>query len=166
MLSKRILLVLCPASLCWSFGFGVGVLLASLWLQDTGCSATVIGLNTGAYYLGTALAAGLIPWMMRRRGRGCAVAGMLMSGVTVALFPWGGSLAGWFVLRLLNGLAGAMSLIPMETLINRHAPPEHRARDFGYYAFTVALGIALGTLIGVPLYPVAPAHGIRAGGVC
>jgi MFS family permease len=156
MLSKRILLVLCPASLCWSFGFGVGAPLASLWLQDAGCSATLIGINTGVYYLGIALAAGLIPWMMRRWGRACAVAGMLTSGLTVALFPWGGSLTGWFVLRLLNGMAGAMSLIPMETLINRHAPPEHRARDFGYYAFTVALGIALGTLIGVPLYPVAP----------
>jgi MFS family permease len=164
MVSKRLLLVLCPASLCWSFGFGVGAPLASLWLQDAGCGATVIGLNTGVYYLGTALAAGFIPWLMRRWGRGCAVAGMLMSALTVALFPWGGSLGGWFVLRLLNGMAGAMSLIPMETLINRHAPPEQRARNFGYYAFTVALGIALGTLIGVPLYPAAPRTAFVLGG--
>jgi MFS family permease len=164
MVSKRLLLVLCPASLCWSFGFGVGAPLASLWLRDAGCSATVIGLNTAVYYLGTALAAGFIPWMMRRWGRGCAVAGMLLSALTVALFPWGGSLGGWFVVRLFNGMAGAMSLIPMETLINRQAPPEHRARDFGYYAFTVALGIALGTLIGVPLYPQAPRTAFVLGG--
>jgi len=52
----------------------------------------------------------------------------------------------------------------MESLINRHAPPEHRARDFGYYAFTVALGIALGTLLGVPLYPVAPRAAFVLGG--
>lgn len=154
--STRTLLALCPASLCWAFGFGVGAPLASLWLQDAGCSGTVIGLNTAVYYLGIALAAGSIPWMMRHGGQGCLVAGMAASALTVGLFPWGGSLAGWFLLRLLNGIAGAMSLIPMETLINRNAAPEHRARDFGYYAFTVALGMALGTLVGVPLYAEAP----------
>jgi MFS family permease len=162
--STRTLLALCPASLCWAFGFGVGAPLASLWLQDAGCSATVIGLNTGVYYLGIALAASLIPWMMRRWGRGCLVAGMVFSALTVALFPWGDSPGWWFLLRLLNGMAGAMSLIPMETLINRNAPTERRARDFGYYAFAVALGIALGNLIGVPLYGEAPRAAFILGG--
>jgi MFS family permease len=154
--STRRLLVLCPASLCWAFGYGVGAPLASLWLRDAGYSGTIIGLNTGVYYLGTALAAGPIPWMMRRWRRGSVIAGMIASALTVAAFPWGGSLAGWFVLRLLNGMAGALSLIPMETLINRNAPPERRARDFGYYAFSVALGVAIGTLVGMPLYAEAP----------
>ncbi len=52
------------------------------------------------------------------------MAGFLISGVTLALFPWGGSLGGWFGLRLLNGIGGAMSLIPLETYVNRHSPPE------------------------------------------
>jgi MFS family permease len=162
--STRTLLVLCPASLCWAFGFGVGAPLASLWLRDAGCSGTVIGLNTGIYYLGTALAAGPIPWMMRRWGRNSVVAGVVASALTVALFPWGGSLFGWFLLRLLNGMAGALSLIPMETLINRNALPEKRARDFGYYALSVALGVALGALVGVPLYAQAPRTAFVIGG--
>src|SRR6267378_5881482 len=127
--TRRAMSANCLASLFWSFNFGLGAPLASLWLQDHGHSATVIGLNTGVYYLGIALAAGLVPWMMRRLGRGTLVAGMLASGITVAWFPWGGSLAGYFVLRLLNGLAGAMSLIPLETLVNRNSPPEQRSRD-------------------------------------
>ena len=162
--SPRMLLVLCPASLCWAFGFGVGAPLASLWLRDAGCSGTVIGLNTGVYYLGTALAASFIPGMIRRWGRSCLVAGMVASALTVAIFPWGDSLGWWFILRLLNGMAGAMSLIPMETLINRNAPPQRRARDFGYYAFTMALGIALGNLFGVPLYAEAPRMAFVLGG--
>jgi MFS family permease len=162
--SMRTLLALCPASLCWAFSFGLGAPLASLWLHDAGCGAMVIGLNTGVYYLGTALAAGLMPWLMRRWGPGCPIAGMIGSALTVALFPWGGSLGAWFVLRLLNGMAGAMSLIPMETLINRNAPPERRARDFGYYALAVALGIALGTLIGIPLYAAAARAAFVLGG--
>jgi MFS family permease len=162
--STLTLVALCLAGLCWAFGFGVGAPLASLWLQDAGCSSTVIGLNTGVYYLGIALTAVAMPWLMRRWGRGCVVVGILASALTVALFPWGGSLCGWFVLRFLNGMAGAMSLIPMETLINRNASPEHRARDFGYYAFSVALGIALGTLIGVPLFAEAPRTAFVLGG--
>src|SRR5205823_819460 len=113
---------------------------------------TVIGLNTAVYYLGIAVAAGAVPGMMRRWGKGCPVFGMVFSGLTVALFPWGGSLTGWFLLRLLNGFAGAMSLIPMETLVNRESPPEQRGRNFGFYAFAVALGWALGNLVGLQMY--------------
>ena len=35
-------------------------------------------------------------------------------------------------------MATALSIIPMETLVNHNAPPERRARDFGLYAFSVA----------------------------
>ena len=142
----------CAASLCWAFSFGLGAPLASLWLQEAGHGATIIGLNTGVYYLGIALAAGLVPWMIRRWGRGCAVLGMLGSGLTLLAFPWGGGLFGWFVLRLLNGVTGAMSLIPLETHVNQNAGPGQRARDFGYYAFSIGLGIALGTLVGLQIY--------------
>src|SRR5262245_41745920 len=162
--STQTLRVLCAATLCWAFSFGLGAPLASLWLQDAGSTAKVIGLNTGVYYFGIAMAAGLVPWMMRRWQRGCLVVGMLATGLTVALFPWGGSLVGWFLLRLLNGLAGAMSLIPIETLVNRTAPRGQRSRNFGYYAFTMALGVALGTLVGTQIYPFAPRWAFVIGG--
>ena len=93
------------------------------------------------------------------------MAGMLASALTVALFPWGGSLTGWFALRVLNGAAGAMSLIPLETLVNRTAAPEQRSRNFGYYAFSVALGMALGNGLGMPLYPLLPRFSFVLGGV-
>jgi MFS family permease len=162
--SSRTLAILCVASLCWGFSFGLGAPLASLWLQDAGQGATIIGLNTGIYYLGIALTAALVPWLMRSCGRGCLVVGMLVSGLTVAWFPWGGGLLGWFLLRLLNGIGGAMSLIPTETLVNRNATPEERARHFGYYAFSMALGIGLGTIVGVPLYAEAPRGSFLLGG--
>jgi MFS family permease len=161
----RALVTLCLASLCWAFSFGLGAPLASVWLAHAGHGETIIGLNTGVYYGGIALTAGLVPWMMRRWGRGCPVLGMAASGVTVALFPWGGSLTGWFLLRLLNGVAGAMSLIPMETLVNHRAAPEQRSRDFGFYAFSVALGMALGTLAGMLLETDAPRLAFVLGGL-
>lgn len=150
--SARTLPALCLASFAWAFSFGLGAPLASLWLKDAEHDDAIIGLNTGTYYLGIALAACLVPWMMRRWGRGCAVVGMILSGITTAIFPLGAGLAGWFVLRLLNGVGGAMSLIPLETHVNHNAPPERRSRDFGFYAFAVALGIALGTWVGLQMY--------------
>ena len=156
---------LCLASLCWAFGFGVGAPLASLWLQDAGHSNTVIGWNTGVYYVGIALAAVATPWMMRRWGKGCPVLGIAASAVTVAVFPWGGSLLGLFALRLANGVAGAMSLIPVETYVNHQAIPSERARSFGYYALSIGLGLALGTLIGMQLYTDHPYLAFVLGGL-
>jgi MFS family permease len=161
----RALLAICAASALWGFNFGAGAPTASLWLRDHGKGDTLIGLNTAVYYLGIALTAPLVPWMMRRWGRGCIIPGMVLSGVTVALFPWGGGLAGWFALRFLNGVAGAMSLIPMETEVNHSAPPEQRSRNFGLYAVCMALGIAAGNWFGLQFYPDVPLLVFALGGV-
>jgi MFS family permease len=161
----RALLAICAASALWGFNFGTGAPTASLWLRDHGRSDTVIGFNTAVYYLGIALTAPLVPWLMRRWGRGCIVLGMVLSGVTVALFPWGGGLAGWFGLRWLNGVAGAMSLIPMETEVNHSAPPEQRSRNFGLYAVCMAVGIAGGNWFGLQFYPDVPLTVFAVGGV-
>jgi MFS family permease len=152
----RALLAICAAGALWGFNFGSGAPTASLWLHDHGRSDTVIGLNTAVYYLGIALTAPLVPGVMRRRGRGCIILGMILSGLTVALFPWGGGLLGWFALRLLNGVAGALSLIPMETEVNHSAPPEQRSRNFGLYAVSMALGIAAGNWFGLQYFADVP----------
>jgi MFS family permease len=152
----RALLLICAASALWGVNFGAGAPTASLWLKDRGSADTVIGLNTAVYYLGIALTAPLVPGLMRRQGRACIVVGMVLAGLTVALFPWGGGLLGGFVLRFLNGVAGAMSLIPMETEVNHSAPPEQRSRNFGLYAVGMALGIAAGNWFGIQFYAAAP----------
>jgi MFS family permease len=161
----RSLLVLCLASAGWAFSFGLGAPLASLWLEDQGYTDSAVGLNTGVYYLGIAVTSALVPWLMRRGGRHCPAAGFVLSGLTVALFPWGGTLAGWTVLRLLNGVGGALSLIPTETCVNRHSPPADRARNFGCYAVAIAGGWALGNLVGLQMYDAAPRLAFAVGGL-
>ncbi|HEY7315723.1 MAG TPA: MFS transporter [Gemmataceae bacterium] len=161
----RTLVVLCLASAGWAFSFGLGAPLASFWLDHADYSKTIVGLNTGVYYLGIALTATAVPWMMRRYGRSCPVSGFVLSAVTVALFPWGGSLLGWFGLRLLNGIGGAMSLIPLETYVNRHSPAEQRSRNFGVYAVAIAVGWALGNLVGLQMYDSWPRLAFLLGGL-
>jgi MFS family permease len=157
--------MLCLASAGWAFSFGLGAPLASLWLHDAGCSAKLVGLNTSVYYLGIALAAVGVPWLMGCADRVCLVVGMVLDAVATAAFPWTDSVGVWFFLRLLGGAASAMSLIPMETRVNHNAPADHRARHFGVYALSVALGVGLGTLTGLPLYPTAPRLAFALGGV-
>jgi MFS family permease len=162
---RRTLALLSVASAGWAFSFGLGAPLASLWLHEAGRSAKVVGLNTSVYYLGVAVASLLVPGLMRRGGRACVVAGMVLDALATALFPWGANLAGWFALRLAGGVGSALSLIPMETLVNCNAPPDRRARDFGVYAFSVALGVGLGSVVGVTLYPLSPHFTFVVGGL-
>jgi MFS family permease len=162
--SVRWMTPLCAASVLWAFSFGVNAPLAALWMQEAGCGDTLVGLNTGVYYLGIALAAGVVPWLMRRFGSVALTAGMLASAVTAAVFPWGGGLAGWFALRGLNGAAAALSLIPLETIVNGRSEPRRRAQNFGCYAFCIALGMALGNLVALQLAPSAPRLAFLLGG--
>lgn len=159
------LLHICMASSAWAFEFGLGAPLASLWMKDAGCNSTIIGLNTSLYYLGIVLTALVVPWMMRRWGNACPIAGMVASGVTLAVFPWMTSLTGLLLLRFLNGVASAMSLIPTETFVNRFSPPEQRSRTFGFYALAIAIGWALGTFVGVQIYADTPRLAFLFGGV-
>ena len=123
---RRTLIVLCLASAAWAFGFGLGAPLAALWMHDAGWGGRVVGLNTCVYYLGAALGALAAPRLMRRAGSWCVTGGILVDALSTALFPWAPGLAGWFLLRLLSGVGGGLCLIPMETLVNRNAPPERR----------------------------------------
>jgi MFS family permease len=146
------LAVLSLASAGWAFTFGLGVPLGALCLSAGGHSAETVGLATSLYYLGIAVAAPFVPRLMRHgRGRKVVAAGMTIDALTTALFPWFPSLTWCFVLRVLGGVATALCLIPMETQVNYNAEPAHRARDFGVYAFCVALGIGLGQIVGVML---------------
>ncbi|HYV34179.1 MAG TPA: MFS transporter [Gemmataceae bacterium] len=158
------LLVICVSSGLWAFSFGLGAPLASLWLKNAGCSDTIIGLNQAVYYLGLALAALAVPAFMRVLGPSFSAWGMAVAGVTVALFPFGDTLTWWFGLRLLCGMAGAVSLIPMETYVNRDLAPEHRGRNIGLYWVALTVGGALGNWVGFAMVAATPRIAFLVGG--
>jgi MFS family permease len=161
---RRTLALVSIASAAWAFCFGLGLPLGSLWLRDAGCNATDIGLCSSAYYLAVAVTSLFVPFLMGRRTRIVVVAGMIVDGVTVMFFPLAHDLTSWLTLRLCGGLATALCLIPMETVINRNAASATRARDFSIYAVSVALGVAVGSVVGLQLYPLAPGMAFLFGG--
>lgn len=148
----RNLLLICVATAMWSFGFGASTQLVSHWLNDQGASKELIGWNHSCYYLGLAVASLGVPWLTRRFGARGAALGMLACGPTLLLFPWMDGPVGWIALRLLNGGASALSLVPLEALVSRDAKPGQRARDFAFYGVALTLGGALGMWAGLNLY--------------
>jgi MFS family permease len=155
---------LCVVSVLWAFSFGVNAPLASVWMSKAGYTEAPVGDSTSIYYLGIAVAATAVPWAMRRFGYAALLVGLVGSGLTAAAFPWGGGLAGWYVLRALNGIAAAVSLIPLETYVNRTSAPEARATNFGVYAFCIALGMALGNVVAMQMAESAPRQAFLLGG--
>jgi MFS family permease len=152
-LNARTLLLICSTTLCWAFGFGLGSQVVSHWLKAQGSSDTVVGLSHSFYYFGLALGSCAVPALTRRLGPiRCAAVGMIAAGATLALFPWGSGVAGWYLLRFLNGWAGAMSLVPLETIVSRDSLPERKTQNFAFYGVALTVGGALGIGIGLHLY--------------
>lgn len=153
-LNARSLTVLGIASAFWAFSFGLGSQSVSHWLKTQDVSDTVIGLNHSFYYFGLAVASCLVPAMTRRLGPiWCAALGMIFSGITLALFPLANEEAGWCLLRFLNGWAGAMSLVPLETIVSRDSAPDRKTFNFGIYGVSLTVGGALGIGVAPQLYP-------------
>ena len=152
----RNLLLICVATAGWSFSFGAGSQLVSQWMNEHGADKIEIGLNHSCHYLGLAVASLAVPWLTRRFGNRAAAVGMLVCGPSLALFPWAGGPIGWYAFRLLNGAASALSLIPLETIVSRDAPPADRARNFAFYGVALTLGGALGMWSGLNLYEFHP----------
>lgn len=144
-LNARSLTVIGTVSACWAFSFGLGTQAVSHWLKSLDLRDTTIGLNHSCYYFGLAVASFVVPAMTRRMGAvPCAALGMLLSAGTLAPFPWVEGEAAWYALRFLNGWAGAMSLVPLETLVSRESAPESKTLNFGIYGVSLTFGGALG----------------------
>ena len=152
-LNARTVWLICWTSSCWAFSFGLGSQVVSHWLKAQGANDTVIGLNHSFYYFGLAVAACAVPGLTRRLGPSrCAALGMTFAGITLALFPWAGSDMGCYLLRFLNGCAGALSLVPLETIISSDSPADRKTQNFAFYGVALTLGGALGIGIGLNLY--------------
>jgi len=151
--ARRMLVLICLVSGGWACSFGLGSQVVTHWLKFHGASNSLIGLNHATHYLGLAIGSLLAPRLIGSWGmRGCSALGLILSGVSLSVFPWTGGASGWFAIRFVNGLASALSLIPLETFISRDAPAGQRTRFFAFYGLALTLGGALGIWSGLNLY--------------
>ena len=152
-LKARSLIFICWTSACWAFSFGLGSQAVTHWLHAQDISDTVIGWNHSFYYFGLAVGSWAVPSLMRRFGSTwCVALGLIISGITLAVFPSFSEVWGWYLVRFLNGWAGAMSIVPFETIISRASLPAHKTRNFACYGVSMAAGAALGIGYGSLLF--------------
>src|SRR3954468_11360245 len=97
------LLLVCAVTAAWAVSFGVGSQAVSHWLKAHEASDTLLGVVHAVYYLGVAVASRAVPPLPRRLGLACTTLGMLLSVVSLAVFPAGAGAAGWLIIRFLSG---------------------------------------------------------------
>lgn len=133
-------------SVCISFG-GLTPLIA-LTLEGRGTEGTLIGIVVAAQPVGTILAAGFVPRLLRRLGTAdtIVVCG-LVSVSMAALLPVFTSIPGWILLRFIAGLAAAGPWIVTETWINAIAAQGGRGRIVGLYGSVMAAGFVMGPIL-------------------
>ena len=131
-----------------SFGHGLTMPLLSLVLSHQGVDETLIGLNTGAYFIAVFAVAPLATRLLRARGPALLMlASILATVVLLALLRAFPNVWLWFPLRFALGMAASFLWIAGEAWVNHAAAETHRGRTIAIFGIVVSGGFALGPMI-------------------
>ena len=131
-----------------SFGHGLTMPLLSLLLDRQGVHETLIGLNTGTYFIAIFVVAPFVSRLMRDRGPALLMlAAILAEAVLLALLCAFRNVWLWFVLRFLLGIAASFLWIAGEAWVNHSAQESRRGRVIAVFGVVVSAGFALGPTI-------------------
>ena len=145
---RRQLVVATVALAVASFGHGLTMPLLSLVLSHQGIDETLIGLNTGAYFIAVFAVAPLASRLMRSRGPALLMlASILAEAVLLVLLRAFPNVWLWFLLRFALGMAASFLWIAGEAWVNHVAHESHRGRIIAIFGVVVSAGFALGPMI-------------------
>ena len=131
-----------------SFGHGLTMPLLSLVLDHQGVDETLIGLNTGAYFIAVFAVAPLASRILQARGPApLMLASILATVVLLALLRAFPNVWLWFPLRFALGMAASFLWIAGEAWVNHAAAETHRGRIIAIFGIVVSAGFAMGPLI-------------------
>lgn len=122
--------------------------LLALVLEARGVDARTIGLNAAMSPLGIILSGPFIPRVTARfGGKRVALAAMGLTMVSLVSFPLSTSLALWFVMRFILGVAGSALYSLSEAWIMHFAEDSSRGRVTAIYAGVLSLGFSIGPFL-------------------
>ena len=122
--------------------------LLSLVLSHQGVDETLIGLNTGAYFIAVFAVAPLASRLLRVRGPApLMLASILAEAVLLALLRAFPDVWLWFPLRFALGMAASFLWIAGEAWVNHAAAETYRGRIVAIFGIVVSAGFALGPMI-------------------
>jgi MFS family permease len=150
------------------FGLTLGLTLPllALAMERVGASVSVIGLNTFSANFAALAASFVTPFVMLRiGGKRVIVGGLLLCGVTLALFATAEGIPVFFVYRICNGLALGFIFVATETFIIALSEPERRSRNMGIYGISISLGASFGPFFGFRMFEQFPHLPFVSGGL-
>ena len=146
--SRRQLVVATVALAVASFCHGLTMPLLSLVLSHQGVDETLIGLNTGAYFIAIFAVAPFVSRLMRTRGPALLMlVSILVMAVLFMLLRAFPNVWVWFPLRFGLGVAASFLWIAGEAWVNHAADEAQRGRIIAVFGVVVSAGFALGPAI-------------------
>ncbi len=147
-LNLRNVAAACAAITVFGLAFGMSYPLLSLVLESRGYNADLIGLNAAMVPLGIVVVSPWIPQLARRFGaKRCNIVAAIVIALCLLLYRAVDSLALWFVLRLLQGMASATLYVLSEVWIVRYAGSRLRGRVVSVYASLLSASFAVGPFL-------------------
>ena len=145
---RRQLVVATIALAVASLSHGLTMPLLSLVLSHQGVDDTLIGLNTGTYFIAIFVVAPFASRLMRTRGPALlmlvSILAMAALFILLRAFP---NVWAWFPLRFGLGVAASFLWIAGEAWVNHAADEAQRGRIIAIFGVVVSAGFALGPAI-------------------
>ena len=145
---RRQLVVATVALAVASLTHGLTMPLLSLVLSHQGVDDTLIGLNTGTYFIAIFAVAPFASRLMRTRGPALlmlvSILAMAALFILLRAFP---NVWAWFPLRFGLGVAASFLWIAGEAWVNHAADEAQRGRIIAIFGVVVSAGFALGPAI-------------------
>ncbi|MBI2847825.1 MAG: MFS transporter [Chloroflexi bacterium] len=148
-MDKRIFLILAFSMFASTLGIGIVIPLFPLYVKQMGASGLWIGLMFSAYAVSNSAFAPLFGRLADRRGRKWLLTfGLLAYAILSLGYMFAGSVQQLALVRLLQGIAGAMTFPIANAYIGDLSPEEEEGRWMGYASAIFFSGFGLGPLIG------------------
>ncbi len=129
------------------FGFALGEMfpLLSLIMEKAGMSSAMIGFNTAMQPIGILLSGLIVPPLTRRFGaKHVLLVAAAVAAAIVLMYPFVPIVWGWFLLRILQGIAVSTLFSISEAWIVQSADGEYRSRVIAIYSSILACSFGLG----------------------
>ncbi len=140
-------------------GISLGIFnpLISTFMEQNKIDDVWIGSNSTVYFLFIALGTPFVTKLLHYIGiRRTIMLGLLMLGLSAALFPFTRLLSLWFVIRACMGIGASLFLVGGQTGLNHFCHQNNRVIANGLQALSFGIGLALGPIIGFIPYSISP----------
>ena len=146
--NTRNLIAACAAITVFGLAFGMTYPLLSLILESRGVSTEMIGVNSAMMPIGILLFSSVIPVASKRFGsRNVAIAAAVSTAVFIIAYKVFDTLAAWFLIRLLQGMAISTLFVLSEAWVVGFAGSANRGKIVAIYSSALSASFAAGPAV-------------------